>query len=90
MRPLIHLCLFVLAAPLLIACTPQEPAIEVNSQVGRECFERHLTALPPGAQFEGIERAVAGRLSIRVMTGVDLKTLECGLNPDGSLKHEGP
>lgn len=90
MRPLIHFGPFVLAAPLLIACTPQEPDTDVNPQAGRECFERHLAALPPGAQYEGIERAVAGRLSIRVMTGVDLKTLECGLNPDGSLKRDEP
>jgi hypothetical protein len=49
-----------------------------------------VDSLPAGAQYEGIERAVAGRVSIRVMTGVDLKTLDCPLNPDGSLKRDGP
>lgn len=90
MRRLISLTPFVLAVPVLSACTRQDPAIDVDPQVGRACFERHLASLPPGAQYEGIERAIAGRLSIRVMTGLDLKTLGCGLNPDGSLQRDGP
>lgn len=90
MRPLVPLATFVVTASLLIACTPQEPAIDVDPQVGRECFSTHVDSLPAGAQYEGIERAVAGRVSIRVMTGVDLKTLDCSLNPDASLKRDGP
>jgi hypothetical protein len=89
MHPSILLGPFLATAVLAGACTPQEPAIEVDPQVGRECFDTHSASLPAGSQYEGIERAVAGRVSIRVMTGVDLKTLDCRLDPDGSLKRDG-
>jgi len=76
-------------APLLVSCGEREPAIDVVPQVGRDCFDTHIAALPSGTQYEGIERAVAGRVTIRVMTGVELTTLDCGLNPDGSLQGGG-
>ena len=80
---------FVLTAPLLVSCGEREPTIDVAPEVGRDCFDTHIAALPNGTQYEGIERAVAGRVTIRVMTGVELTTLDCGLNPDGSLQGGG-
>ena len=79
----------VLTAPLLVSCAEQAPTIDVDPQVGRACFETHVAALPSGTQYEGIERAVPGRLAIRVMTGVELTTLDYALYPDGSLKSGG-
>jgi hypothetical protein len=43
-----------------------------------------VASLPNGTQYEGIERAVAGPITIRVMTGVELATVECALDPDGT------
>lgn len=78
-----------LAALLLISCGQQEPAIDVDPQVGRDCFDTHIASLPNGTQYEGIVRAVTGRVTIRVMTGVELTSVECGLNPDGTLQRGG-
>ena len=80
---------FALTGSLLVSCGEREPAIDVAPEVGRDCFDTHIAALPNGTQYEGIERAVAGRVTIRVMTGVELTTLDCGLNPDGSLQRGG-
>ncbi len=78
----------ILTASLLVSCGEQT-AIEVDPQLGRDCFDTHIASLPSGTQYEGIERAVAGRVTIRVMTGVELTTVDCGLNPDGSLQRGG-
>jgi hypothetical protein len=86
--PLAIPCL-VLIALLLVSCGEQAPTIAVDPEVGRACFDTHVAALPAGTQYEGIERAVPGRVTIRVMTGVELTTLDCALNPDGSLKSGG-
>ena len=84
MRIFVSILCFVLTAPLLISCGEQESTIDVDPQVGRDCFDTHIAALPNGTQYEGIERAVAGRIIIRVMTGVELTTVECALSPDGT------
>ncbi len=78
----------ILTASLLVSCGEQA-AIEVDPQLGRDCFDTHIASLPSGTQYEGIERAVAGRVTIQVMTGVELTTVDCGLNPDGSLQRGG-
>ncbi len=78
----------ILTASLLVSCGEQA-VVEVDPQLGRDCFDTHIASLPSGTQYEGIERAVAGRVTIRVMTGVELTTVDCGLNPDGSLQRGG-
>jgi len=70
--------------PLLSSCDRQEPTLDVDPQVGRECFERHRLSLPPGTQYEGFE-AAADRIMIKVMTGAELTSVNCALNPDGTL-----
>lgn len=52
---------------------------------GRACFELHLPVLPPGTQYEGA-RAVGERIRIKVMTGVDLRELECLMDAEGELQ----
>jgi hypothetical protein len=79
----------VLTAAVLVSCGEQAPTNAVDPEVGRACFATHIAALPTGTQYEGIAQAAPGRLTIRVMTGIDLTTLDCALNPDGSLKRGG-
>jgi len=74
---------------LLFACDQQNTASEVDPKLGRECFEGHRAALPPGTQYEGIEKLVENRLTIKIMNGVDVVTLDCRLNPDGTLQSAG-
>ena len=70
---------------LLFACDQQHSASDVDPMLGLECFESHRASLPPGAQYEGIEKLAEDRLTIRIMNGVEVVTLDCGLNPDGTL-----
>ena len=84
MRLLITIVLFSLTA-LLCACDQRHAASGVDPELGRECFEGHRAALPPGSQYEGIEKLAGSRLTIRVMNGVEVVTLACELNPDGTL-----
>jgi len=86
MRSSRAIILFALAMPLLNSCGQKEPAIDVDPQIGQDCFDSHVASLPNGTQYEGIERAVAGQVTIRVMTGVALTTVECALAPDGTLR----
>ena len=69
----------------LFACDQQHSAPDVDPMLGLECFESHRASLPPGAQYEGIEKLAEDRLTIRIMNGVEVATLDCGLNPDGTL-----
>ncbi len=75
-----------LTAALLASCGQEEPAIDVDPRIGQGCFDSHIASLPNGTQYEGIEHAVAGRITIHVMTGVELTTVECALDPDGTLQ----
>ena len=68
---------------LLFACDQQRTAVDVDPVLGRECFDRHRASLAPGAQYEGIEKFTGDVLTIRVMNGVEVVTLDCGLGPDG-------
>ncbi len=86
MRSSRAIIIFVLAVPLLNSCGQEEPAIDVDPQIGQDCFDSHIASLPNGTQYEGIERAVAGQITVRVMTGVELTTVECALAPDGTLQ----
>ena len=54
-----------------------------------ECFESHRVPLPPGTRYEGSEKLFENRLKLRIMNGVDVVTLGCVLNPDGTLLSAG-
>ena len=89
MRILTTIVFFALTTPLL-SCDPQQsPTTDIDPKLGLECFESHRTSLPPGTQYEGIEKLADDRLTIRIMNGVDVVKLDCGLNPDGTLKSIG-
>ena len=72
---------------LLLSCDQQDAALDVDPTLGLECFESHR--LPPGTQYEGIEKLSEGVLVIRIMNGVEVVTLDCGVNPDGTLGSAG-
>ena len=72
---------------LLFSCDQQHSTSDVDPKLGLECFENHR--LPPGTQYEGIEKLAEDGLTIRIMNGVDVVTLDCGLNPDGTLRSTG-
>ena len=71
---------------LLFACDQQNSASEVDPKLGRECFENHRSSYPPGIQYEGIDSLAGDRLTIRIMNGVEVVTLDCTLNPDGAIQ----
>jgi hypothetical protein len=74
---------------LLVSCDQQHSASNIDPKLGLECFENHRASLPPGTQYEGIEKIAENRLKIKIMNGVDVVTLDCGLNPDGTLQGVG-
>ena len=78
---------FIAVTALLSSCNQQRSASDVNPKLGLECFESHR--LPPGTQYEGIEKLAENVLTIRVMNGVEVVTFDCGLNPDGTLQGIG-
>ena len=78
---------FIAVTALLSACDQQHSASDVDPKLGLECFESHR--LPPGTQYEGIEKLAENVLTIRVMNGVEVVTFDCGLNPDGTLQGTG-
>jgi hypothetical protein len=80
---------FLVLTTLLISCDQQHSATDVDPLLGLECFESHRASLPPGTQYEGIENLADNVLSIRIMNGVGVVTLDCGLNPDGTLRSTG-
>ena len=86
MRILTSIVFLVLMA-LLSSCDQRNPVPDVDPKLGIECFESHR--LPPGTQYEGIEKLAENVLTIRIMNGVDVVTLDCGLNPDGTLRITG-
>jgi len=76
------ICIAVTA--LLLSCDQQNAASGVDPRLGLECFENHRASLPPGTQYEGIEKLSEDGLTIRIMSGVEVVILNCGLNPDGT------
>ena len=72
---------------ILFSCDQQHSAPDVDPKLGLECFESHR--LPPGTQYEGINKLTENVLTIRVMNGVEVVTFDCGLNPDGTLQGTG-
>ena len=81
--------LYPFLATLLMACDRQPAAPDIDPRLGVECFEQHRAALPPGTQYEGIDRLAEDRLSIRIMNGVDVVTVDCALDADGRLASGG-
>ena len=81
--------IFLTIAALLFACDQPQSASDIDPKLGFECFERYSASLPPGTQYEGIEKSSENELTIRIMNGVDVVTLDCGLNLDGTLRDAG-
>ena len=77
---------YIAVTALLSSCDQQKPTSDIDPKLGLECFESHRASLPPGTQYEGIEKLVESRLTIKIMNGVDVVTLDCGLNPDGTFR----
>lgn len=77
--------IYIALATLQLSCDQQHSASEVDPKLGLECFESHRASLPPGTQYEGVSKYVESRITIKIMDGVDVKTIDCGLNPDGKL-----
>ena len=80
---------YLAVTALLVSCDQQHPAPDIDPKLGLECFENHRASLPPGTQYEGIEKLAENRLTIRIMNGVDVVTLDCVVNPDGTLQSTG-
>jgi hypothetical protein len=74
---------------LLVSCDQQHSAPDIDPKLGLECFESHSASLPPGTQYEGIEKLAEDRLTIKIMNGVEVVTLDCGMKPDGTLQGSG-
>ncbi|MGB5438793.1 MAG: hypothetical protein WBN90_03970 [Gammaproteobacteria bacterium] len=74
---------------LLLSCDQQHSAPDIDPKLGLDCFESNRASLPPGTQYEGIEKLAENRLTVKIMNGVDVVTLECVLNPDGTLQSAG-
>ena len=78
--------IYITLTVLLVSCDQRYSVSDVHPKLGLECFESHRASLPPGIQYEGIEKLAENVLTIRIMNGVDVVTLDCGLNPDGTLQ----
>jgi hypothetical protein len=79
---------YLAVTALLLSCD-QQHSVDIDPKLGLECFESHRASLPPGTQYEGINNLAENRLTVRIMNGVDVVTLECELNPDGTLRSTG-
>ncbi len=88
MRFLITIAQLAMAA-LLASCNQENQASAIDPGLGLGCFDNHRATLAPGTQYEGIEKLTGNRLTIRIMNGVDVVTLDCELNTDGTLQSAG-
>lgn len=79
--------MYIALTALLSACDQQHSVSDIDPKLGLECFESHR--LPLGTQYEGIEKLTENRLTIRIMNGVEVVTLGCGLNSYGTLQNTG-
>ena len=89
MRIRFAIACLALPVALLVGCGPQQPTVAVDPNLGHDCYAKLLPSLPNGTQYEGVESATQEKLTIRVMTGVDVTTADCALNPDGTLQAPG-
>ncbi|MGB5473244.1 MAG: hypothetical protein WBQ78_07190 [Gammaproteobacteria bacterium] len=76
---------FTIVATLLFACEEQKPATAIDPMTGLKCFEAHRASLPPGTQYEGVDKVTGDQITIKIMNGIDIVTMECRTNPDGSV-----
>ena len=80
---------FLVLTTSLCACDQQHSVSAVDPRLGQECYEIHRTSLPPGNQYEGIDKIAENVIRIRIMNGVDVVTLECALDQEGNLQSAG-
>ena len=73
---------YVALAACLPSCDQQHPVPDIDPQLGLDCFESHRASLPPGTQYEGIDKLAEDRIMIKIMNGVEVVKIECALNPD--------
>ena len=73
----------------LSSCDQQHSATDIDPKLGLECFENHRASLSPGTQYEGIEKLAENKLTIKIMNGLEVVTLDCGLDLDGTLRSTG-
>ena len=78
-----------LASYVLLSCSQQDAAIDFDPKLGQNCFEMQRAALPVGTQYEGIDGVDTHSIRIRIMDGTGVTTVECGLDPDGTLRSTG-
>ena len=76
-------------AVTLASCDQQESTPDIDPGLGRECFENQRGSFPPGTQYEGIDQVSRERITIKIMNGIDVETLDCALNPGGTLREIG-
>jgi len=76
---------YITLAVLLASCDQRHPAADIDPELGLACFESHRSSLPPGTQYEGIDKLDDNRLTIKIMNGVEVVTMDCTLTPDGKL-----
>jgi hypothetical protein len=86
----IHIRIVLLALTVfMFSCERQSAAPNIDPVLGVECFEHHRASLPPGTQYEGIEKLADNLLTIRIMNGVEVVTLDCELAVDGTALATG-
>ena len=85
MRIITLIVQLVLTAPLF-SCDQHQSTPAIDPKLGLECFDIHRASLPPGTQYEGIEKVVENRLTIKIMDGIEVVTIDCGMEKDGTLK----
>ena len=73
-------------ATFLLSCDQKQATSDIDPALGRECFESLRATLAPGTQDEGIAEVSDNRITIRIMNGIDVTTIDCGMNQDGALK----
>ena len=85
MRILTTIVYLAVTAPLF-SCDQQHAISDIDPRLGLECFESLRASLPPGTQYEGIEMLAENRITIKIMNGVEVETLDCILTPGGTLQ----
>ena len=68
--------IYITLTVLLVSCDQQNSTSDIDPKLGLECFESYRASLTSGAQYEGIEKLADNGLTIRIMNGVDVVTLD--------------
>jgi hypothetical protein len=72
---------YVVLAACLLSCDQQQPIANIDPQLGLDCFESQRASLPPGTQYEGIDKLADNSVTIKIMDGVEIVKLDCALSP---------